>query len=78
MFYLMTHSTHFIYGYMASDMVKELFVSQAHHVFSWKRKKEGERKMFYLMTHSTHFIYGYMASDMVKELFVSQAHHVFS
>ena len=22
MFYLMTHSTHFIYGYMASDMVK--------------------------------------------------------
>ena len=23
MFYLTTHSTHFIYGYMASDMVKE-------------------------------------------------------
>ena len=23
MFYLMTHSTHFIYGYMASDMVKD-------------------------------------------------------
>ena len=23
LFYLMTHSTHFIYGYMASDMVKD-------------------------------------------------------
>ena len=23
MFYLMTHSTHFIYGYMASNMVKD-------------------------------------------------------
>ena len=23
MFYLMTHSTHFIYGYMVSDMVKD-------------------------------------------------------
>ena len=23
MFYLTTHTTHFIYGYMASDMVKE-------------------------------------------------------
>ena len=23
MFYLMTHSTHFIYGYMGSDMVKD-------------------------------------------------------
>ena len=22
MFYLMTHSTHFVYGYMASDMLK--------------------------------------------------------
>ena len=48
MFYLTTHSTHFIYGYMASsDMVKE-----------------GMKEIFYLMMHSTHFIYGYMASDM--------------
>ena len=53
MFYLMTHSTHFIYGYMASDI--------------WLRTilivgRDGE--MFYLTTHSTHFIYGYMASDI--------------
>ena len=52
MFYL---TTHFIYGYMASDI--------------WLRtilivRKEREREMFYLMTHSTHFIYGYMASDI--------------
>ena len=58
MFYLTTHSTHFIYGYMASDI--------------WLRtilivRKEREREMFYLTTHSTHFIYGYMASDMVKD-----------
>ena len=55
MFYLMTHSTHFIYGYMASDI--------------WLRtilivRKEREREMFYLTTYSTHFIYGYMASDI--------------
>ena len=28
MFYLMTHSTHFIYGYMASHMVKDHSVSE--------------------------------------------------
>ena len=28
MFYLTTHSTHFIYGYMASDMVKDHFDSE--------------------------------------------------
>ena len=55
MFYLMMHSTHFIYGYMASDI--------------WLRTilivtNEREREMFYLMMHSTHFIYGYMASDL--------------
>ena len=54
MFYITTHSTHFIYGYMASDI--------------WLRTilivREREREMFYLTTHSTHFIYGYMASDI--------------
>ena len=50
MFYLTTHSTHFIYGYMAPDI--------------WLRTilivREREREMFYLTTHSTHFIYDYM------------------
>ena len=55
MFYLTTHSTHFIYGYMASDI--------------WLRtilivREVREREIFYLTTHSTHFIYGYMASDI--------------
>ena len=53
MFSLSTHSTHFIYGYMASDMAKDNSDSE--------RK---ERKYFYLIMHSTHFIYGYMASDI--------------
>ena len=52
MFYLTTHSTHFIYYYMASNMVKDHSDS-----------KEGRKEMFYLMTHSTHFIYGYMVKD---------------
>ena len=58
MFYLTTHSTHFIYGlYMAS-------------VWSWKEVFQandltqhygvGRKEMFYLTTHSTHFIYGYI------------------
>ena len=54
MFYLTTHSTHYIYGYMASDI--------------WLRtnlivRKEGRKEMFYLTTHSTHFIYGYMERE---------------
>ena len=52
MFYLTTHSTHFIYGYMASDIwLRTILIVR-------------EREMFYLTTHSTHFIYGYMASDI--------------
>ena len=52
MFYLTTHSTHFIYGYMASDIwLRTILIVR-------------EREMFYLTMHSTHFIYGYMASDI--------------
>ena len=47
MFYLMAHSIHFIYGYMAKD----------------HSDSEGRKEMFYLMTHSIHFIYGYMVED---------------
>ena len=55
MFYLTTHSTHFIYGYMASR----------HKVKDHSDSEKGEREReFYLTTHSTHFIYGYMASDI--------------
>ena len=55
MFYLTTHSTHFIYGYMVvRHVVKDHSESE----------KEGRKEMFYLTTHSTHFIYGYMASDI--------------
>ena len=55
MFYLTTHSTHFIYGYMASDIwIRTILIV----------RKEGRKEMFYLTTHSTHFIYGYMASDI--------------
>ena len=60
-FYLTTHSTHFIYSYMASghckvepNKVKKLLLFNT----------ETETEMFYLTTHSTHFIYGYMASDI--------------
>ena len=55
MFYLTTHSTHFIYGYMASDIwLRTILIT----------REEGRKEMFYLTTHSTHFIYGYMASDI--------------
>ena len=47
MLYLTTHSTHFIYGYMASEEISN----------------RAEKEMLYLTMHSTHFIYGYMASE---------------
>ena len=54
MFYLTTHSTHFILRlYGVRHMIKDHSDSE-----------KGEREMFYLTTHSTHFIYGYMASDI--------------
>ena len=56
MFYLTTHSTHFIYDYVASDRVKKVRLLNS----------TGRKEMFYLMTHSTHFIYDYMALDRVK------------
>ena len=64
MFYLTTHSTHFIYGYMERE--RELFylmTHSTHFIYSYM-EREREREMFYLTMHSTHFIYGYMASDI--------------
>ena len=60
MFDLTTHSTHFIYGYMAS-----VYLIMSHVITGLLRLlNKREREMFYLTTHSTHFIYGYMASDI--------------
>ena len=56
MLYLTTHSTHFIYGYMASDILLRTILIV---------RKEGRKEMLYLTTHSRHFIYGYMASDIL-------------
>ena len=44
MFYLTTHSTHFIYGYMASD----LFLNEAKTLNRRTERKEGRKEMFYL------------------------------
>ena len=68
MFYLTTHSTHYIYSYMERE--RDMFYLRLYGVrhmvkdHSDSEKGEREREMFYLMTHSTHFIYGYMASDI--------------
>ena len=57
MLYLTMHSTHFIYGYMASEEGRK-------EMLYLTRRKE----MFYLTKHATHFIYGYMVSrHMVKD-----------
>ena len=70
MFYLTTHSTHFIYGYMEREREREremfyLTTHSTHFIYGYmEREREREREMFYLTTHSTHFIYGYMASDI--------------
>ena len=78
MFYLTTHSTHFIYGYMASDIwLRTIMIARKktccrHIGYSCLltarvllyAPSHRQREMFYLTTHSTHFIYGYMASDI--------------
>ena len=60
MFYLMTHSTHFIYSYIVTDKEGR---KEGNVLFNEVTDKEGRKEMFYLMMHSTHFIYGYVASD---------------
>ena len=59
MFYLTTHSTHFIYVYMEGRKEGFYLTTHSTHVYM-----EGRKEMFYLTTHATHFIYGYMASDI--------------
>ena len=62
MFYLTTHSTHFIYGYMASDIwLRTILIvrkeTRCRHIcYSFRL---AARVLLYV---STHFIYGYMAS----------------
>ena len=74
MFYLMMHSTHFIYGYMVSEGMNEgnvLFNDALNTFYLWLygvrrnegRKEGGRKEMFYLTMHSTHFIYGYKVSE---------------
>ena len=70
MFYLTTHSTHFIYGYMEGR--KEMFYLTTHSTHFIYGYMEGRKEMFYLTTHSTHFIYGYMEGR--KEMFYLTTH----
>ena len=62
MFYLTTHSTHFIYGYMASGHCK--VETKQSKTILLLFNTETETEMFYLTMHLTYFIYGYMASDI--------------
>ena len=73
MFYLTMHSTHFIYGYMVSDIwlrTTQIVREETRCRYSLQLYGfEGRKEMFYLMTHSTHFIYSYMASKEGNVLF---------
>ena len=74
-FYLTTHSTHFIYGYMASGCYRKegnILFNDALNTFYLRLYgdgvlQEGRKEIFYLTTHSTHFIYGYMASGCYRK-----------
>ena len=55
MFYLTTHSTHFIYGYMASDII----IVKDH-----SDSERGRNEVLFNDAHNT-FSYGYMASDIL-------------
>ena len=77
MFYLTTHSTHFIYDYMERKG-KEMFylmTQSTHFIYGYMASEEhpGRKEMFYLTTHSTHFIYSYMKRKG-KEMFYLMTH----
>ena len=73
MFYLTTHSTHFIYSYMEGRKEENVLFNDALNTFYLQlygvrhngkgplsERERGRKEMFYLTTHSTHFIYSYM------------------
>ena len=64
MFYLTTHSTHFILQLNGEKERNVLFNDALNTFYFTVKWREREREMFYLTTHSTHFIYGYMPSDI--------------
>ena len=70
MFYLTTHSTHFIYCYMEKE--RNVLFNDALNTFYIRLYAVREREMFYLTTHSTHFIYGYMERE--REMFYLTTH----
>ena len=65
MFYLMTHLTHFISGYIINECIFLMCLII----------KEGN---VYLTTHSTHFIYRYIASgnEGRKDMFLFNIQHI--
>ena len=64
MFYLTTHSTHFIYGYMERE--RNVLFNDALNTLYLQLYGEREIEFFYLTTHSTHFIYSYMEREREK------------
>ena len=72
MFYLTTHSAHFIYGHMVKDHSAQdegrkwgfLTTHSAHFIYGiGPLTTRGRKEMYYLMTNSAHFIYGHMVKD---------------
>ena len=68
MFYLTTHSTHFISAIWRRNvpMERNVLFNDTLNTFYLQLYGVGTcqwKEMFYLTTHSTHFIYSYMASE---------------
>ena len=56
MFYLTTHSTHFIYDYMEGLYGRKCFYLTTHSHFIYGYIEGRKEMFFYLTIHSTHFI----------------------
>ena len=60
MFYLTTHSTHFIYGYMASDIwLRTILIV--------RKEREGERDVLFNDALNTFYLRLYGVRHMVKD-----------
>ena len=72
MFYLMTHSTFYLWLYGTKEWRIFLFNDTLNTFYLWLYVRKEE--MFYLMTHSTHFIYDYMEEGKEEEMFYLMTH----
>ena len=74
MFYLTTHSTHFIYGYIASDMVKTIRIAREE---TWTTQISSKGSFIFIIPQTGIPYHGlrYTSRGTLPKLYIVRFHH---